>query len=123
MDILALNCGSSSVKYQLYNWDKKEVIAKGVVERVGIGESFIAHHPEVARPRRIQQATGLQVRRHEDRFLHFPGIGNQRRQMQYTGIEKQQRIAIVEYRKAVLQRAAPVAEHQVQAVFCSGGGY
>jgi acetate kinase len=43
MDILALNCGSSSVKYQLYNWDKKEVIAKGVVERVGIGESFIAH--------------------------------------------------------------------------------
>ncbi|MEZ4484121.1 MAG: hypothetical protein R2864_05835 [Syntrophotaleaceae bacterium] len=38
MDILALNCGSSSVKYQLYNWDKKEVIAKGVVEQVGIGE-------------------------------------------------------------------------------------
>ncbi len=43
MDILALNCGSSSVKYQLFNWDKKEVIAKGVVERVTIGDSFIAH--------------------------------------------------------------------------------
>lgn len=43
MDILALNCGSSSVKYQLFDWDKKEVIAKGMVERVIIGDSFIMH--------------------------------------------------------------------------------
>ena len=43
MDILALNCGSSSVKYQLYDWAKKEVIAKGMVERVTIGDSFIIH--------------------------------------------------------------------------------
>ncbi|MCL2760997.1 MAG: acetate kinase [Desulfuromonadales bacterium] len=43
MQILALNCGSSSVKYQLYNWSIKEVIAKGAVERVTIGDSFILH--------------------------------------------------------------------------------
>lgn len=43
MDILALNCGSSSVKYQLFDWKKKEVIAKGMVERVTIGDSFIIH--------------------------------------------------------------------------------
>jgi acetate kinase len=43
MDILALNCGSSSVKYQLYDWAKKEVVAKGMVERVTIGDSFIIH--------------------------------------------------------------------------------
>ncbi|MGE4318336.1 MAG: acetate kinase [Deferribacterales bacterium] len=43
MDILALNCGSSSVKYQLYDWNNKKVIAKGVVERIGIGDSFIVH--------------------------------------------------------------------------------
>jgi acetate kinase len=43
MDILALNCGSSSVKYQLYDWEKKEVIAKGMVERVTIGDSYIIH--------------------------------------------------------------------------------
>jgi acetate kinase len=43
MDILALNCGSSSVKYQLFDWKKKEVIAKGMVERVIIGDSFIIH--------------------------------------------------------------------------------
>ena len=43
MDILALNCGSSSVKYQLFDWTKKEVIAKGMVERVIVGDSFIIH--------------------------------------------------------------------------------
>ncbi len=43
MDILALNCGSSSVKYQLFDWKKKEIIAKGMVERVMIGDSFIIH--------------------------------------------------------------------------------
>lgn len=46
MDILALNCGSSSVKYQLYDWDNKKVIAKGVVERIGIGDSFIVHEAD-----------------------------------------------------------------------------
>ena len=43
MDILALNCGSSSVKYQLYDWKKKEVIAKGMVERV-TGEPERSQH-------------------------------------------------------------------------------
>lgn len=43
MDILAINCGSSSVKYQLFDWEKKQVIAKGLVERVTIGGSFIVH--------------------------------------------------------------------------------
>ena len=43
MIIMALNCGSSSVKYQLFNWQGKEVIAKGMVERVTIGDSYIVH--------------------------------------------------------------------------------
>ena len=43
MEILALNCGSSSVKYQLFDWSKKEVIARGMVERVTIGDSYIIH--------------------------------------------------------------------------------
>ena len=43
MVILALNCGSSSVKYQLFDWAKMEVVAKGMVERVIIGDSFIMH--------------------------------------------------------------------------------
>ena len=43
MIIMALNCGSSSVKYQLFNWDTKSIVAKGMVERVIIGDSFIMH--------------------------------------------------------------------------------
>lgn len=43
MKILALNCGSSSLKYQLFDWDAKEVVAQGIVERIGIGDSFIKH--------------------------------------------------------------------------------
>lgn len=43
MTILILNCGSSSVKYQVYDWNKKEVLATGVVERVGTDEAYIDH--------------------------------------------------------------------------------
>ena len=43
MVILTLNCGSSSAKYQVYDWDKKDVLAVGIVEKVTIGGSFINH--------------------------------------------------------------------------------
>ena len=43
MVILTLNCGSSSVKYQIFDWEKKDVPAVGVVEKVGAGGSFIKH--------------------------------------------------------------------------------
>ena len=43
MIIMALNCGSSSVKYQLFDWENKMIVAKGMVERVIIGDSFIMH--------------------------------------------------------------------------------
>ena len=36
MNILVINCGSSSLKYQLIDMDKKEVLAKGLAERIGI---------------------------------------------------------------------------------------
>ena len=43
MIILTLNCGSSSVKYQVYDWDNKSVLASGVVERVTQPGSVITH--------------------------------------------------------------------------------
>ena len=43
MIILTLNCGSSSVKYQLFNWDTSDVLASGIVERVTQDGSFIKH--------------------------------------------------------------------------------
>lgn len=43
MIILTLNCGSSSAKYQVYDWDAKDVLASGVVERVTQDGSVISH--------------------------------------------------------------------------------
>ncbi|HOW90336.1 MAG TPA: acetate kinase, partial [Elusimicrobiales bacterium] len=43
MKILSLNCGSSSVKYSLFDWDNKIPLASGVVERVTSGGSSISH--------------------------------------------------------------------------------
>ncbi len=43
MKILVLNCGSSSAKYMVYDWDAKSVMCKGIVERVTIGGSFCEH--------------------------------------------------------------------------------
>ncbi|MDR1373661.1 MAG: acetate kinase [Treponema sp.] len=43
MVILTLNCGSSSAKYQVYDWDAKDILAVGIVEKVTLGGSFINH--------------------------------------------------------------------------------
>jgi len=43
MIILTLNCGSSSVKYQVFDWETKDVLAVGVVEKVTLAGSFIKH--------------------------------------------------------------------------------
>ena len=42
MIILALNCGSSSVKYKLYSWVRRQTLIKGSVERIGISGSYIS---------------------------------------------------------------------------------
>ena len=36
MNVLVINCGSSSLKYQLINSDTEDVLAKGLCERIGI---------------------------------------------------------------------------------------
>ena len=43
MKILVLNCGSSSLKYQLINMENEEVLASGKYERIGEDEAFITH--------------------------------------------------------------------------------
>jgi len=45
MNILVINCGSSSLKYQLINSDTEEVLAKGLCERIGIEGSQITYQP------------------------------------------------------------------------------
>lgn len=44
MNIFVVNCGSSSLKYQLINSDTEEVIAKGLCERIGI-DGRLTHKP------------------------------------------------------------------------------
>ncbi len=41
MKVLVLNSGSSSIKYQLFNMEEESVLARGIVERIGIEDSFL----------------------------------------------------------------------------------
>jgi acetate kinase len=43
MKILVLNCGSSSLKYQLIDMDTEKVLAKGYFEKIGQKDSFLTH--------------------------------------------------------------------------------
>lgn len=45
MNVLVINCGSSSLKYQLIESDAEKVLAKGLCERIGISGSAITHQP------------------------------------------------------------------------------
>ena len=41
MKILVLNCGSSSIKYKLFDMASKEVLAQGAIEKIGLPDSFL----------------------------------------------------------------------------------
>lgn len=45
MNVLVINCGSSSLKYQLLDMDTETVLAKGLAERIGIDGSVVVHQP------------------------------------------------------------------------------
>lgn len=62
MLILVLNSGSSSLKYQLFNTVTERAVAKGVVEKIGMADSFVEHtvyHD-------MQTALGLEHRKKKD---------------------------------------------------------
>lgn len=46
MKVLVINCGSSSLKYQLFDMTDESVLAKGLVERIGMDGSILTHCPE-----------------------------------------------------------------------------
>jgi acetate kinase len=43
MKVLVLNCGSSSIKYKLFDMEKRDVLASGGVEKIGLKGSFLKH--------------------------------------------------------------------------------
>lgn len=45
MKVLVVNCGSSSIKYQLIDMEDESVLAKGLVERIGLDGSVLKHSP------------------------------------------------------------------------------
>ncbi len=45
MKVLVLNCGSSSVKYQLFDMRDESVLAKGLIERIGMSDAILTHRP------------------------------------------------------------------------------
>ena len=69
MKVLVINSGSSSIKYQLFDMTDESVLAKGIVERIGIPNSIIKYYPSGKDP----------IITHQDIPDHKVGI-------KYTGI-------------------------------------
>jgi acetate kinase len=55
MKILVLNCGSSSIKYKLFDMDSKSVIASGGIEKIGLEGSFLKFTLPMARRRYLEK--------------------------------------------------------------------
>lgn len=54
MIVLVLNCGSSSIKYQLFNMsNNSEVLAKGLIERIGLTDGILTHKPAGKDPYKV----------------------------------------------------------------------
>ena len=54
MNILVINCGSSSLKFQLIDSASEEVLAKGLCERIGIDEDWFISPKEMKK--RLQKS-------------------------------------------------------------------
>ena len=46
MNILVINSGSSSVKYQLFDMHDGRVLTSGLVERIGFNDAIVTHKPQ-----------------------------------------------------------------------------
>ncbi len=64
MKILVLNCGSSSIKFELFSMKEEKVLSKGVVEKVGMKGSFL----------RLEKQDGSEVRFNGDVLDHKTGV-------------------------------------------------
>lgn len=64
MKIIVLNCGSSSIKYQLFEMPSQEVLAKGLVDKIGLKGSLIKH----------QRNDGTEVKLEGEILDHQTGI-------------------------------------------------
>jgi acetate kinase len=64
MKILVLNCGSSSIKYQLISMTKENVLAKGLIERIGMPNAVLTH----------KTGNGTEIKEVKEILNHSKGI-------------------------------------------------
>ncbi|WAW14214.1 acetate/propionate family kinase [Peptostreptococcus equinus] len=67
MKVLVLNCGSSSLKYQLIDMDNEAVLCKGLVERIGIDGSILKHEKDGMDGKHIVEEA---MKDHKDAIKH-----------------------------------------------------
>lgn len=70
MKILVINAGSSSLKYQLFDMDKEEVLCKGNCERIGLDKSFLGHKTADGRSTKVE----VEMKDHKEAFMQVKNI-------------------------------------------------
>jgi len=55
MKVLVLNCGSSSIKYQLIDMAKEDILAKGLIERIGNDGASLTHCPSAGKKVKFEE--------------------------------------------------------------------
>ena len=72
MNVLVVNCGSSSLKFQLINYDNRDVMAKGLCERIGI-DGRLVYEPKNGEPIEvpIYQSTTFKYDNSEEMAMLF----------------------------------------------------
>ena len=73
MKILVINCGSSSLKYQLIDMDNESVVAKGLCERIGIEGSKLTHQPAGKDKYVVEKPNAKPHRSHQHGYGGFTG--------------------------------------------------
>ena len=83
MKILVLNCGSSSIKYALYNMDDKSVMTSGGAERVGLDGAFV----KVKMPDGTKKTIMHDIPEHTEgvKFIFYPCIPYERNESPDAG--------------------------------------
>lgn len=67
MIVLVINCGSSSVKYQIIQSDTEECLCSGLIERIGAVTSIVHHHPTIGD--RVKKS--IQIETHDEAILEI----------------------------------------------------
>ncbi|QSA97842.1 acetate/propionate family kinase [Methylococcus sp. EFPC2] len=73
-DVLVINCGSSSIKYQLLLMDEGRLLAGGLLERIGEGDSRLRHRSRNENGELVEVAREVRARDHREAFGHIAEI-------------------------------------------------